>query len=72
MSLGVRRRPQGVDRGIYYRRQIDRLSVEPELARNYPRHIEHVVDQPRLQLGIAVDRLKCAVSMHSVQTDRFR
>ena len=40
--------------------EVHRLHVEAELAGDDARHVEHVVDQPRLRLRVALDRLERA------------
>ena len=60
-----RRRPAArLDGGAHDRPQVERLHLEPQLAGDDARHVEQVVDQPRLGLGVALDaspgRARCA------------
>ena len=43
--------------------EIDRLDIQPNLAGNRPRHVEQIVDQLRLRLGVALDRLDRAAAL---------
>ena len=50
-ALGGRRRRHGVDRVWITSARFDRPDVEPQLAGDDPRHVEHVADQLLLQLA---------------------
>ena len=49
------------------RRQVDRFHLEPDVAGHAARHVEDVVDQLRLRLGIAFDRLDRAPGLLLIQ-----
>ena len=55
--LGGGRRRDGVDAAVRHRREIDRLQLETDVAGHAARHVQDVVDELRLRLGVPLDRL---------------
>jgi hypothetical protein len=53
---GLRRRSDEVQRRVDDGGKIDTLDFERELAGYDSRHVEQILDQPRLQLRVALDR----------------
>ena len=51
----------GFDRGAEHLGDVDHPHLEPELAADRARHVEQVVDQPRLRVRVALDRCERAL-----------
>ena len=62
-ALRLRRRPHRLDRRLDERERVDRLDVEPHLARRDAVHVEQVLDQLRLDARVALDRLEPALQL---------
>ena len=59
-ALGIRRRPQGLERRVDHRRQRNLgLGVQPEFAVGDSRHVEQIVDQTRLTGRSPSDGIEC-------------
>ncbi len=59
-ALGVGGRLHRRDRVVDDHRQLDRLDVQADLARDDPRHVQHVVDDLGQPVGVALDGLEAA------------
>ena len=57
-SLRLRCRAHRVESGIDDGGEIDRADIQTHLPRDDPRHIEEVVDQLHLRVGVAIDGLE--------------
>ena len=55
MPFALGGRPHHVERRVDDLRQVDRPDLEPQLAGDDARHVEHVLDELRLRLGVALD-----------------
>ena len=53
-------RPDHIDRGFQDRHQIARLELQPGLARDDRRDVEHVAHEPNERAGISIDQLERA------------
>ena len=47
-----------LERGLERRHQRQRLELELQLAGRHPRHVDEIVDELRLGLGVAIDQLR--------------
>src|SRR5262249_32627221 len=56
-ALRLCRWPHHVERGADHGDGIDALELEPELSRSDAVHVEEIVDELDLELGVALDRL---------------
>ena len=58
--LGLRRGPRRVERLLDDALEVDRADVETHLARDHARHVEQVVDELHLRVGLADDDVQRA------------
>ena len=59
-ALGIRGRLHRRDRVVDDHRQLHRLDVQADLARDDPRHVEHVLDDLGQPVGVALEGLEAA------------
>ena len=56
-AFHVCRRSQRIERGFNNRREIERMKIETKIAGDDSRHVEQIVNEPRLRTRVALDRL---------------
>ena len=56
--LGLRCRPHALERGLEHRHHRQRLELDLQLAGRHARHVDEVVHELRLRLGVAIDQFE--------------